>query len=230
VEQHQLGDWLCRAGGGFTGRANSVLALGDPGMPLAAAVDAAQTWYAQRSLTARVQLVDRDDPSGLSKLLDERGWATSPVVHVMTAELAHVLRATAPTEGWEVRLDDAPDDGWLGCYRQDGGALPPVARQILTDHPAVVFASVRDGDRTIAIARAAVDGRWAGLFAVEVAPERRGLGLGATLSAAALRWAGERGARRTYLQVAADNRAAVRLYERLNFTVHHNYVYREPAR
>jgi GNAT superfamily N-acetyltransferase len=226
LEQLELGDWLCRAGGGFTGRANSVLALGDPGMPLPAAVHVAQKWYADRSLPAQLQLVDRDAPPGLSDLLDERGWSESPLVHVMTAELAHVLRATVPAEGWEIRLDNAPDDGWLSCYRQDGGGLPPAARQILTNHPAAVFASIRDGDRTIAIARAAVDGRWAGLFAVEVVPDRRGLGLGATISAAALRWAGERGARRTYLQVAEANRAAVQLYQRLNFTVHHNYRYR----
>ena len=34
TEEARLGDWLLRAGGGFTGRANSALALGDPGRPL----------------------------------------------------------------------------------------------------------------------------------------------------------------------------------------------------
>ena len=31
LEQDTLGEWLLRAGGGFTGRANSVLVVGDPG-------------------------------------------------------------------------------------------------------------------------------------------------------------------------------------------------------
>ena len=30
LEEQRYGDWLLRAGGGFTGRANSVLVLGEP--------------------------------------------------------------------------------------------------------------------------------------------------------------------------------------------------------
>lgn len=33
LESEPLGDWTLRAAGGFTRRANSVLALGDPGIP-----------------------------------------------------------------------------------------------------------------------------------------------------------------------------------------------------
>jgi ribosomal protein S18 acetylase RimI-like enzyme len=228
-ELQQLGDWLLRAGGGFTGRANSVLALGDPGMPLDSALEAAERWYVDRGLPPRVQLLDRETPVGLAALLDQRGWAVSPLVHVMTGEIGHVLRAAPAPAATDlvVRLDDEPDDAWLACYRQDGGTLPPAARDVLTNHPAAVFASLRAGDRAIAIARATVDQRWAGLFAVEVAVAHRGAGLGALVSAAALRHAAEGGARRTYLQVSADNQPALALYERLGYTKHHDYVYRQ---
>jgi GNAT superfamily N-acetyltransferase len=204
LERQPLGEWLLRAGNGFTGRANSALAL-----------------------PARIQLVDREAPDGLREFLDTESWAVSPDVYVMTAELGHVLRAAPTTSSLEIRLDATPDDGWLSCYRQDGGTLPAAARDILTNHPAAVFASIRDSERVVAIARASVDDRWAGLFAVEVAPDARGHGLGAIISGAALRWATERGARRTYLQVSVDNAPAVRLYERLNYAVHHHYVYRD---
>jgi N-acetylglutamate synthase len=33
AEEAPLGEWLLRAGGGFTGRANSALVAGNPGMP-----------------------------------------------------------------------------------------------------------------------------------------------------------------------------------------------------
>ena len=39
-EEDRLGDWLLRAAEGFTGRANSALAAGDPGLPLTAVTPA----------------------------------------------------------------------------------------------------------------------------------------------------------------------------------------------
>jgi ribosomal protein S18 acetylase RimI-like enzyme len=96
---------------------------------------------------------------------------------------------------------------------------------VLTGHPAVVFASVRSEGRTVAIARAAVDGRWAGLSAVEVVPEARRRGLAIQVTAAALRWAGTSGARHVYLQAELPNDAAVTLYRSLGFAVHHDYSY-----
>lgn len=252
LEVEPLGEWQLRASSGFTSRGNSVLAVGEPGVPIAAALDLATDWYAARGLPTRLQLVDRAAPDGLAAELDRRGWAVVTPTLVMTAELGHVLRAApggaggaagaagaaraAPGPaggGLEVRLDDAPDEAWLGCYRADGTGgtggtgLPPAARAVLTNHPAAVFASVRDGERCVAIARATVDDRWAGLHAVEVSASDRGHGLGAVVSAAALRWCGQRGARRTYLQVAAGNVHGVRLWERLNFAVHHGYEYRD---
>jgi ribosomal protein S18 acetylase RimI-like enzyme len=227
LEQQALGEWLLRAGGGFTGRANSALALGGPGIAVAAAIDTVEQWYAARGLPARIQLTLADAPPGLSAGLDQRGWSASPTVHVMTAELGHVLRAATGLTELDVRIDNSPDDSWMACYRRANGAQGSVARELLTNHPAAIFASLRDGERAVAIARAAVDDRWAGLFTVEVTPDQRGHGLGALVSAAALRGAGQRGARRTYLQVSTDNASAIRLYERLGYAVHHDYLYRE---
>jgi N-acetylglutamate synthase len=238
LEHEQLGEWLMRAAGGFTGRANSALAVGAPGLGLDAAVDAVERWYAARGLSPRIQLPDRGDPPGLRGVLDRRDWLTSPSVHVMTAELGHVLRAAgtkrptiAPSLAvtLDLRLDAAPDAAWLAAYRRDAGEQPAVAVEVLVNHPLAVFASLRDGEHAAAVARVAVDDRWAGLFGVEVAPAHRRRGLATALSAAALRWAAERGARRTYLQAATANAPAVRAYERLGYAVHHDYVYRYPA-
>ncbi len=55
VESERLGEWELRAASGFTRRANSVLPLGDPGMPLDAALTAVRRWYGERGLPAYVQ-------------------------------------------------------------------------------------------------------------------------------------------------------------------------------
>ena len=227
LEQEPLGDWLLRASAGVTGRGNSALAGGDPGRPLEEAVDAVERWYDARGLPPQIQLADRVAPLELAGRLDDRGWATSPVTHVMTAELGPVLRA-AGQGGPEVRLDESLDEAWLAAWRIDsaGGLDMDAARALMTNHEQVAFASVRDGDKCVAIARVAVDGRWAGLFCVEVAADARRRGLGRAVSIATLRWAVSRGARRAYLQSASDNAAAIALYASMGFTVHHNYVYR----
>ena len=54
AEQSRLGGWVLRAAGGFTGRANSALPLGDPGMPAERAVAEVQAWYCRRRLPAMI--------------------------------------------------------------------------------------------------------------------------------------------------------------------------------
>ncbi len=56
TEEEAFGGWLLRAAGGFTGRANSALAIGDPGLPLAAAVDKVCAWYQARGLPPAIAI------------------------------------------------------------------------------------------------------------------------------------------------------------------------------
>jgi len=224
LDSARLGDWLLRASGGFTNRANSVLGMGDPGCPLDEALATVTAWYADHGLPALIQVPEGADNDGLAAQLAGRGWQESPGVHVMTGEIAHTLRAL-PAPAYDVRIDTAPDDAWLGCYARVGNDISAVARQLLTNHPDPIFASVREGNEVVAIARSAVDGKWGGLFAVEVMPEHRRRGLGVVVSVGALKEAARRGARRSYLQCSINNTAAVALYTRLNLKVHHNYVY-----
>ncbi|MGH8868012.1 MAG: GNAT family N-acetyltransferase [Actinomycetes bacterium] len=238
VETEVLGDWLLRAAGGFTGRANSVLAMGDPGTPVESALARVQAWYAARGLPARAQVVQGSPADGG---LRDAGWRVPDAgphgheVLVQTAGLADVGQALASRAGLgqaaaspapEVRLDPDPDEAWLRVYR-GGDPLPPEAVQVLAGHPRVRFASVGDDPR-LAVGRVAVDGTWAGLTAVEVVPALRRRGYARAVVAELLGWAADHGARHVYLQVSAGNPAGLRFWARLGFRTHHTYVYRVP--
>jgi ribosomal protein S18 acetylase RimI-like enzyme len=201
------------------------LPLGDAGRPLTAAIEAVENWYAARGLPPRLQLTIDGTETPLAEALTIRGWRAEIGVHVMTAELAPVLRTWRGVDA-DVQVSGTPGSDWLAVYRSESGPLPDVGpRELLLNHATVGFASVRVDDACVAIARATVDERWAGLFAVDVATTQRGRGLGKAVSVGALRWAAQRGARRAYLQVEHGNDPAITLYTTLGFTIHHDYVH-----
>jgi ribosomal protein S18 acetylase RimI-like enzyme len=230
VEEERLGDWLLRAAAGFTGRANSALAAGDPGRPLPDAVDAVRRWYAARGLPAMIAVpypTGRQADSGLDQMLAARGWTIrADAATVMTAVAARVADRAAGIAA-RVDFDAHPDQAWLDRYHYRGHELPTVAARVLTSAPWQAFASVRADGETIAIGRVAGSGDWAGLTAIEVDPASRRQRLGTAVTAALARHALENGGcTHVYLQVADDNSAARALYRTLGFADHHGYHYR----
>lgn len=219
-----VGGWLLRAAAGFTHRANSVLPLRSPGLPLDEALGEAAQWYAARGLPLRLQ-IPTDARRLLDAELDQRGWPASPDVQVLAARLDMLVAPAAAAHPPAVHIDDEPDAAWLARYR--GGDVPAdVARSLLTAHPAVAFARVGRGTGTLAIGRGTVDEGWLGITAVEVSPPARRQGLARAIMAALWDWGRARGARRSYLQVGGDNAAALALYRRLGYWRHHDYRYR----
>src|SRR4051812_32397821 len=81
-DTERLGEWLLRAAGGFTGRANSALPLGDPGVPVPDAVSRVERWYDARGVTPRFQ-VPVPGAVDVDAELDRRGWAYGDDVHVL---------------------------------------------------------------------------------------------------------------------------------------------------
>ena len=233
-EQEWLGGWRLGAAAGFTGRANSALPAGDPGRPLAAAVEAVCAWYRARGLPPMISVpfpMAGPADSAVDRYLEEQGWRVrNAAAIVMTAPLELIASAAdggaAGGAGGGVELAAEPDQDWLARYRYRGAALPPIARRLLTSAPWQAFGSVRADGQTIAIGRVAAAGTWAGLTAIEVDPGHRRRGLGATVTRALAAAAAGRGLTGLYLQVEEENAVARALYHRLGFTDHHRYHYR----
>jgi GNAT superfamily N-acetyltransferase len=230
LEEERFGDWLLRASGGFTGRANSVLVVGDPPSDLADAIGHVADWYARRGLRPMAQ-VPLPGAEEADAAFAAAGWSTVEDVLVLTAALGGW---PAPPE--PIDLAPQPDDAWLAGYRYRGTPLPPVAREVLMNAERPVFASVRLDPAPAplaAVARGAVEGDWLCVTAVTVDDRYRRRGLATAVMNRLGSWGRDQGARSCLLQVVESNAAALALYERLGFTEHHRYHYRlgpEPPR
>lgn len=226
LEEEPYGDWLLRAGGGFTGRANSVLVLGEPPDDMDRAVTAVTRWYAARGLPPRAQVPmpggDRADTA-----FGRAGWTRDEDVLVLTAPVRDWAEPSTPVE-----LAPSPDDAWLTGYRYRGTPLPPVARDILLNADGPVFASIRIDPAPAPLAAVArgvlVDGRLC-VTAVTVDDAYRRRGLATAVMAGLGSWGQARGGHSCVLQVASSNAPALALYDRLGFSEHHRYHYRTAA-
>lgn len=199
-----LGEWVLRHDPAPVGRprrrANSCLAMGDPGMPLADAAAAAVAFYARLGRSAYLQVEKGGDvEAGLVEL----GWRQD-VTGEAEFRLASVARArrTLAAPSTQVELAVTGDR---------------------------VVASIGSGCDPVAEGEAAVDGDWLGIHGLLVDPGRRRRGLATALMAALLEWGAERGAMTAWLHVETTNDAARGLYDGLGFDVHHVCRYYLPA-
>ncbi|MER5211164.1 GNAT family N-acetyltransferase [Streptomyces sp. NPDC002838] len=244
VESERLGEWELRAAGGFTRRANSVLPLGDPGIPLDEALSVVRRWYGDRGLPAYVQTATGAEGTQelLCAELERRGWVREVSAEMWIGALAPVADRDDGEESAGVVLSREAGADWLARYQRKG--VSEVALKVLGrgsprsseaesgGGPSVWFATVpgEAGGAPAAIGRCVVDGRWAGFAAVEVDPALRRQGLASAVMAALARQALDEGASAAWLQVETDNAGARAMYAGMGFAAHHAYHhYRAPG-
>ena len=206
VEVGHLGDWLLGASSGFTGRANSVLPFGDPGVPLEDAVTWVERWYGDRGLPPMVQLALPPSlpPEGhpLGAVLLRRGYGAQKPTLVMTAASAALPRPSAEEP---VEVTTQLTDEWLDAYARQRSPVPGVTERILTGADEPLFLTVRTDDRVAAVARVVLHPGWAGVGALWVDPAQRRAGLGRLVTTTVARVARDRRIASLYLQVEQDN-------------------------
>ncbi|MCM6777395.1 GNAT family N-acetyltransferase [Nocardia sp. CDC159] len=233
VERVRLDGWLLSAGNGYTNRANSAVPVGISGEPARLHVDTLRgiaAWYAERGLPPRLRLPDRLAPV-------PPGWRTWSETAVLGIDIGNFVLPQGPSM---VRVEAEPNRSWLDLHRfrgEDVVDLPPP----LPD--TAVLTAVHEGELgfatlglpdPLAIGRGALttapDGRrWIGLSCVAVAAPHRRHGLGTLVCAELIRWGHRHGATHAYVQVEADNAAALGLYREMGFIEHHHYRYATPA-
>jgi len=224
VERERLGEWTLRFAGGFTGRSNSVLAHGDPGRSLEAALGYCEQAYGSRGLPARFQLREGYQLDGLSALLTARGYTEDTHALVLAGPLPAARSA-------DVTLAELPSDDWLETWRhvsrRPNEAQLPHARALLAavSRPRA-FALMYDGERPVATALGTLSEGWLGLSCLAVRDDARRRGCASRLLGALSAWAHAQGARRLWLEVERENELAIGWYARLGLGRAGGYRYR----
>lgn len=165
-------------------------------------------------------------PKALDSVLDDRGWITFDETIVMVADLNGCDFSNC--------MDQLPlkDVGvWVDAYLE-------LSEETVRNKPGLVevigaikpetglFITRNSGDEFVSAARCVQDNDLAGLFDVVTNPEFRNQGYGRACVSSALKWAVKMGAETGWLQVVADNPAALKLYQSLGFRELYRYVYR----
>jgi N-acetylglutamate synthase len=215
-----LGAWRLRAAQGYTGRANSALPLGDPGLPMPQALDAVTEFYRRHGLPPQVD-VPLPLATSVEHELRKAGWQPQCTVLVQVMDLPALIEATP--EGADFILRATPSSQAMTMIAGRRGPLPEVALRVLTGVEPVVFAEL-GGEALRCMGRGTVTDGWLGIFAVETATEARRQGLARQAMGALARWAATHAATRAFLQVESTNEPAIGLYERIGFHTHHRYT------
>lgn len=202
VLREPLGEWELRTDPAPVGRplkrTNSCLAMGDPGLPFADAVEKAVGFYAARD---RSPLVQVEADSGTEQEFLAAGWQDVP-----GGESDFLLGALSRAR----RLLEVRETGVVVTSAASG--------------PRVEVTATYDGAR-IGVVHAAVDDDWLGVHGLLVEPDHRRQGVASLLMRAVLEHGAERGATTLWLHVETDNAPALALYEQLGLVAHHRCRY-----
>jgi len=218
IEREPLGEWQLRASRGYTGRANSVLVLGEPGLSLVDAAARTVDFYRSRGLPVMAQIVIG---SAEEQALRAIGWVEARPAEadcwVMTRPVGD-----EPVFALPVQLGDLTSE-WLSARFPTG--IPDGAWEVLGGGRRV-FASVSTADgRVVGVGRGAVSTDYVGVSALAVDKAQRRNGSGTQMLRSLIGWGRDSGASIAFLEVLDDNVEARAAYRRLGFVDRYSYRY-----
>jgi GNAT superfamily N-acetyltransferase len=228
IEVEWDGNWVRRAAGGYTKRANSLQCFDpDDGADAEARLAAGVAWFRARGIAPVVRTTPLAS-AGLNAALDAQGWETIDRSHLYAMELgAHEPDA-------EGRVTALLDPQFLAAQQALQGHTDELMSRMrallaVMAVPAAGIVVYRDGAPAASGLMAIADGIVV-TGNVIADRSRRRQGLGAAMMRTGLAWAKAEGATVAALNVQADNAAAMALYSGLGYRHQYDYTYRIPGR
>jgi ribosomal protein S18 acetylase RimI-like enzyme len=227
LSQDLLGQWRLRWADGFTGRANSALAIGDPGVDSGTALKTVCEFAHSHGIPAKVQVVQG---SPTETMIEAAGWVPD-ITHAAGHDVVVLVGEAGANSGKNARKSahlvlSQPTPAWWELTV--GSTEPtPAERHVLTGGT-VGYGLIEAGETAAGAVRGALVGDLLHVARLAVRPEFRRQGLAVALLDAVEGWAADHGATRVALQVSVTNAPALALYAALGFAEHHRYRYWVP--
>ncbi len=223
---HLYDGWLLTFAEGFTLRANSVNPLYASSLPLDEKIADCERLYEVRKLTPAFKALDDPAHFFLAEALRAQGYAADPGALVQTLRFEPTQRFEANPR---VQLFDNPPLEWYARYFEMSGRPSPhsatMQKMMKRQIPLQVFAALVYRDEALAVGRAILERGTVGLFNIATDANHRNRGFGRALVNTLLAWGQQNGATGAYLQVGANNPAAVYLYESMRFRSLYRYSF-----
>ncbi|ROZ78891.1 GNAT family N-acetyltransferase [Ramlibacter sp. WS9] len=221
--QEEIAGWLLPFDTGAVWRAKSAVPLSH-GEPQPGMIDVIESRYAARGMPAVLRLPDIAAFASFRAALTERGYAPAKPTHVQAAMAPDVRAVSAAPLA---QTAPSPDEAWASVFVGEGFDPVEGASRVatLSRAPGALFASIREGEATVAAGMAGFSHGWASVHGMRTAQHCRGRGLAARVLATLADAALARGLDRMVLQVEVGNATALALYQRAGFSTAWSYSY-----
>ena len=184
-------------------------------------------FYRDRRLPAVFRLLPFSQPPELDGLLDKRGWPAFDRTLVLVS--SHSTWTHARTAAAELMAMPAWVEMTSPLLELDAEVTAEALERARSYPLPQIGAIVRQDGELAACGMATLESDCAGIFAVKTADRHRGRGLARMIVATLLGECLRRGTATAYLQVTADNSAALGLYRSFGFGTAYDYWYRARA-
>lgn len=235
LETERYDGWVLRFANGYTGRANAANPLHGSTHDVEEKIAYCEAWFHARGLKPVFRLNDAMQPPDLDARLVAKGYVAYNESRVMVTDLAqaNLDAIPQPAEAQFYLYQEANLAQWLDdLCRLNARHAPHVAmiQQLLAQLPTPPYygAITVDGQVAAIGLGVRVDDH-IGLFDIVTHEALRGRGYGRALVRGLLLCGQQDGAKVGFLQVAADNAPAVKLYDSLGFAEVYRYWYRTPG-
>lgn len=251
LEQIELDGWLLRFAGGYTKRSNSVSPLyvgsmadsqdTDDTQDIEEKIKQCEQYYQQAGLPTVFKITPYTEPSNLDAMLQGRGYIQKELSRVQSMDMAGLSPLSLLKTGdshsqsldaaeCQVTISEELNPLWLetGVRLSRLSEAHMEVKQRLLRHSGLNagYVLLHEDGIPVAGGLGVVTGGGLGIYEIVTNPASRRRGHARRLLLHLLEWGTAQGAQFAYLQVLADNKPALQLYEGLGFQDRYSYWYR----